>query len=131
MAQRNFTCVIEDAELNDRFSAQVTVSKREVIRKSRATPQIELADIYITPISGQHAYYDSKTSWARTPARFQVATRETSGSHNHFVLYDFTGRGLYIVRDNCRREVHRRECSLWDLGSSFAFQVSRILQELA
>ncbi|MFN7922694.1 MAG: hypothetical protein U0Q16_21495 [Bryobacteraceae bacterium] len=132
MAQeKTFTCVIIDIVLTDKFSAQVVVRKRTVVRRSRGNSQIELADIFITPVSGQHAYYGSKDSWEKTPATFNVSTKEKAGSHNHFVLYDFNGRGLYIVRDDRRREEHRRPCSIWDLGPAFGAGVMSALREFS
>ena len=121
-----FDCVIEDKILNDVFSATVSV-----IRKSPDSKNVELADVFITPISGQYAYYQNKSSWKKTPARFNVPTKDNSGSHNHFVVIDSDGRGLYIVRDRMRREVHRRECSVWDLGQGFASGVMRALGQFA
>ncbi len=77
MAQtKSFTCVIEDFHLHDRFSAQVEVVKKMPIRTSLQSGKIDLADVYITPISDQ-----------------------ITSAHHHFVLYDCTGHGLYIVRD--------------------------------
>lgn len=132
MPQKNsFMCVVEDKVLNDRFSASVSVSKRDVVRKSRDGHSVEIADVFITPISGQHAYYENKGTWDRTPARFDVPTKDNSGSHNHFVVNDFSGRGLYIVRDRMRREVHRRDCSIWDLGVGFASGVMKALRQFA
>ena len=54
--EKNFTCVIEDHATQDRFSAEVTVARRRSVVNNRA----ELADIYITPISGQHFFYKNK-----------------------------------------------------------------------
>ena len=122
---------MEDKLLNDRFSADVRVLKRDVIRTSPDGRNIEIADVYITPISGQHSYYDSKSSWVKKPATFNVPTKEKSGSHNHFIVSNFEGQGLYIVRDAMRREVHRRPCSLWDLGQPFASGVMNALREFA
>ena len=128
MAQENsFTCEIEDFEIHDRFSANVKVIPNEASSRG-AGERIELANIYITPISGQLATYLSSKTWKKTPVIFQQAkTREKTGVHNHFVLYDYSGHGLYIVRDQYRNEVHRRECSIYDLGQSFADQVMRAL----
>ena len=92
---------------------------------------MELADIIITPVSGQHAYYESKATWKKAPATFNVTTKEKNGSHNHFILNDFNGLGLYIVRDDRRNEEHRRKCSIWDLGQPLASGVMKILQEFA
>jgi hypothetical protein len=128
---RSFTCLIEDKLLNDRFSATVSVMKRVPIRKSPDATNVELADVFITPISGQHACYESRSTWKKTPAGFNVPTKDNSGSHNHFVVTDFSGRGLYIVRDTMRREVHRRHCSVWDLGLTFAAQVMEALRDFA
>jgi len=98
---------------------------------SRAAGQrIELANIYITPISGQLGTYLSRKSWQKKPVTFpQATTKEKTGVHNHFVLFDYTGHGLYIVRDQYRNEVHRRECSIYDLGQSFADQVMKALPQ--
>jgi hypothetical protein len=129
--QYSFTCVIDDWVLHDRFSASVQVLKRDVIQKSRDGTQIEIADVYITPISGQHAFYQSKFTWERTPAKFNVPTKDKSGSHNHFIVTNSDGQGLYVVRDAMRREVHRRHCSVWDLGRPFASGVIRVLRDFA
>jgi hypothetical protein len=126
-----FTCMITDIVLSDEFSATVVVQKRSVVRSSRDGSKIELADVFITPVSGQHAYYDSKGSWKKTPARFNTSTKEKVGSHNHFVVNDFNGRGLYIVRDSLRAEEHRRQCSIWDLGRPFASRVMQALKEFS
>ena len=128
---KTFTCVITDVVLSDKFSAEITIRKRYKIRSSREKDRIELADIFITPISGQHAYYESTANWKKTPATFNVKTKEKSGSHNHFVLNDFNGQGLYIVRDDKRNEEHRRRCSIWDLGQPFASGVMKALQEFS
>jgi hypothetical protein len=108
MAQENsFTCEIEDFEIHDRFSANVKVVAND--SSSRAAGQrIELANIYITPISGQLATYLSRESRQKKPVTFpQAITKEKTGVHNHFVPFDYTGHGLYIVRDQYRNEVHR------------------------
>jgi hypothetical protein len=99
--ERRFTCVIEDHVLHERFSANVTVRKKCPVRSSLQKGRIDLADVFITPVSGQ------------PPIRV----------HHHFVLYDFTGKGLYIVRDQLDRDEHKRSCSAWDLGHSFGIQV--------
>lgn len=126
-----FTCVIEDKLLNDKFSATVNVVKRLPIRKSPDGKHFELADIFITPISGQHAYYESRDTWKRSPAQFFVNTKENTGSHNHFVVQNLNGCGLYIVRDSMRREIHRRQCSVWDLGQAFGIRIDKILRTFA
>jgi hypothetical protein len=107
--ERDFTCVIDDHLLRERFSAVVTVRKRFPIKKSLQSGEIDLADVFITPISGQL----------------------TSKVHHHFVVYDFTGRGLYIVRDQWNKEEHRLPCQVWDLGIPFGAQVMEVLKELA
>jgi len=128
---RKFTCVITDLVLTDKFSAEVTVRKRCVVKSSREKDRIELADIFITPVSGQHSYYESHGTWKKTPATFNTQTREKTGSHNHFVLHDFNGQGLYIVRNDRRGEEHRRRCSIWDLGQPFASGVMNALREFS
>jgi hypothetical protein len=120
--------MIVDTVLNDNFGAEVSVSKRDVIRTSPDGKNIEIADVFITPISGRYEYYENKTTWDKTPATFAVPTREKRGSHNHFVVEDLDGHGLYIVRDAMRREVHRRQCSIWDLGNALGTRVMRALQ---
>jgi hypothetical protein len=107
--QRDFTCVIDDRLLRERFSANVTVRKKFPIRKSLQPGQIDLADVFITPVSGQPT--------------FKV--------HHHFVIYDFTGRGLYIVRDTNDKDEHRLPFTVWDLGNSFGTQVMKALGDLA
>ncbi len=106
--EREFNCVIEDPQLNDRFSAVVTVSKKRVIEATRQKDgKLELAHVFITPVSDQ-----------------------LKSVHNHFVLYDHMGNGLYIVRDRYGTEVHRRQCRTWDLGTSFATKVADALKTL-
>jgi hypothetical protein len=92
---------------------------------------LELADVFITPISGQYFFYESANNWDKSPARFNVPTKEKSGSHNHFVIFDHNGWGLYIVRDPMRNEVQRRDCSIWSLGDTFATRVMKILREFS
>jgi hypothetical protein len=107
--QRDFTCVIQDHLLCECFSAKVTVRKTVPIRVSLQPGQIDLADVFITPVSGQPT--------------FKV--------HHHFVIYDFSGRGCYIVRDTQDRDEHRLSCTVWDLGNSFGIQVMKALRDLA
>lgn len=109
MAQeKQFTCVIEDLHLKDRFSATVKVTKKTPIEAAEQKDRIGLAHIYITPVSDQ--------------------VRKV---HHHFVLFDFTGCGVYIVRDRYGKRDDRRQCSIWDLGHSFAIQVMDALREIA
>ncbi|SRR5579864_1991416 len=127
--ESSFTCEIVDPDIHDRFSATVTVVPNAVSSKDPGQ-RIEIANIYITPISGQLGTYNSKQNWKRTPVTFlQAITKEKVGVHNHFVLFDFTGHGLYIVRDQFRNEECRRECSIYDLGQSFAEQVMSVLPQ--
>src|SRR5262245_279722 len=107
--QRSFTCVIQDRLLGERFSANVTVRKTVPIRVSLQTGKIDLADVFITPISGKPT--------------FKV--------HHHLVIYDFNGFGLYIVRDTHGKDEHRLPCTVWDLGSSFGIQVVKALRDIA
>jgi len=104
-----FSCVIEDHVLLERFSAEVIVRKKIPVRTSLQDGKIDLADIFIEPVSGQ----------------------STARVHHHFVLYDSTGHGLYIVRDPQGRETHRRPCTTWDLGQHFGARVMEILKDLA
>jgi hypothetical protein len=105
----SFTCVIEDHVLHDRFSADVVVKKKLPIRTSLQDGKIDLADIFIEPVSDQR------------PERV----------HNHFVLYDYTGHGLYIVRNQDNSERRRRTCTIWDLGHVFALKVMEALKQFA
>ncbi|MCM3877694.1 MAG: hypothetical protein NEA02_14910 [Thermoanaerobaculia bacterium] len=104
----DFTCVITDTRFHETYSAEVRIAKKRPIRTSLQAGRIDLADIYVTPVSGQ-----------------------LEDVHNHFVLYDSTGRGLYIVRDRYDREIRRVECSTWDLGQSFALQVLEHLKQFS
>jgi hypothetical protein len=104
----DFTCVINDFRFREMYGAEVRIAKKRPVRTSLQPGRIDLADIYVTPLSGQ-----------------------IEDVHNHFVLYDCTGRGLYIVRDPYGREVRRTECSTWDLGQSFALQVQEHLREFS
>ena len=108
-SQAEFKCVIEDHILKERFSAQVIVRKPSPVRKSLQMGKIDLADVFISPVSGQ-------------------PTRKV---HHHFVVYDFNGQGLYIVRDQQDRDEHRISCNIWDLGQSFARRVMVALKEFA
>jgi hypothetical protein len=128
MASDNkFTCVIDDHGSEDRFSAEVTVEKCLVCRPEESTRKTQIADIYIEPVSDRVFFYSSKKNWNKKPGSFNVPTKEKSGSHNHFVLFELSGAGMYIVRDNHRREIVRRTCSIWDLGQSFGEQVMKAL----
>jgi hypothetical protein len=109
---REFTCVIEDSHLKERFSAMVNIKKKIPISAAEQEDRIALAHIYITPVSGQ-----------LRKRRYRI--------HHHFVLFDFTGRGMYIVRDQNDQTEHRRECSTWDLGHAFAIRVMDAFRELA
>ena len=108
MNQRaEFTCVIEERNFNDKYSAKVTVRKLAAVRTSLQDKKIDLADVFITPISGQDA----------------------NSIHNHFVIYDSEGKGLYIVRDPKGREVRRRQCTTWDLGNAFGSHIRALLKK--
>ena len=119
MAQNDdFTCIIEDfaddggpQRPRRRFSAKVTVAKRFPIRRALQREKIELANVYIQPVSAQ------------------LSRHETS--HDHFVVYDATGRGLYIRRDQYSGMLDTRECSIWDLGQAFATRVMTALKDFA
>jgi hypothetical protein len=106
---RSFNCVIDDRVLRERFSAEVTLTKKAPIRSSLQEGKIDLVDIFITPVSAQPL--------------IRV--------HHHFVLYDLAGKGLYIVRDQRNKEDHRRPCTIWDLGKPFALQVLAAIKDLA
>ena len=109
-SERRFSCFILDGLIHENFSAQVTVRKVFPIRKSLQHGKIDLADAFITPIAGQ----------------------TTSKIHHHFVVYNYAGEGLYIVRDRNPREPERRfSCTVWDLGNFFGNQMTKLLRELA
>jgi len=107
--ERSFYCAIADRVLNEKYSAKVTVQKRMPVRSSLQPGRIDLADIYITPISGQN---DTKV-------------------HHHFALHDFSGNGMFIVRTKNGHDEHQISCTIWDLGQSFAAQVMLALKDLA
>ncbi len=119
MPEIAFNCTIVDHKRKDSFSASVVVQKRYPVRATWHAEQrarqhafkdrIELADIFITPISNQ----------VEPPV------------HNHFVLYDWNGAGIYIIRDRQNARLERRECSMWDLGDAFGSRVLKALKELA
>jgi len=110
-----FTCQIVDRRHDDRFSAKVVVKKKPVVRatwkdeagarKSPVKNRIELADVFITPVSGQ-----------------------VMNVHHHFVVYDFYGRGVYVLRNRLNQREDRCECSVWDLGHAFATKVMDALR---
>jgi hypothetical protein len=85
------------------------VRKKMPVWTSLQDGKIDLADIFITPISGQRAVK----------------------VHNHFVLHDCTGHGVYIVRNPDGTQDHRRACTIWDLGQHFASKVMAALKEFA
>ena len=106
--KETFNCFIQDDFLGDKFSAKVILRKRSPIRPSlQKDGKVELADIFIESISANH------------------------GNHHHFVVKTLNGEGLYMVRDPDGNEVHRRECSIWDLGNLFGKLVSQTLQRFA
>ena len=112
-----FNCVIDDRHLGDRFSAIVNVTKKSAIEFAQQEGRIALAHIFVTPISDQlrHPHFPFET---------------VRDAHNHFILYDITGRGRYIVRNRYDYTVSRRDCSIWDLGQAFALKVMEALREL-
>ena len=103
-----FTCVVEDKKRKEKFSAKVTVKKKLPVWTSLQVGKIDLADIFIEAISGP-----------------------TKGSHNHFVLHDFEGNGLYIVRDEHGKDIEKRRCSVWDLGGAFGGKIRAILRRFS
>jgi hypothetical protein len=116
--EKKFTCAINDPYLNDFYSAEVRINKKQPVQAAENDGRIALAHIYIFPISNQlrdiHFPYDPMRS-----------------AHNHFILYDLTGNGKYIVRNRYSfREDVRSQCSIWDLGIPFARQVMAALQDL-
>jgi len=48
--EKKFTCVIEDLYHSEKFSAKVSIHKK--VRPSLQEGRIDLADIFITPVSG-------------------------------------------------------------------------------
>jgi hypothetical protein len=127
---RSFTCVIEDKKRQEKFSAKVTVTKKEKVRPSLQAGQIDLADVFIEPVSGTHFFY-MKGSWMKEQAAFVINGKLKKGVHNHFVIHDASGRGVYIVRDQYRRDIEKRAATIFDLGSAFATKVQGILREFA
>jgi|ERR1041384_1660542 hypothetical protein len=113
-----FTCVIEHTHLHDFFSATVIVTKKKIIELAEEKDRIALAHCFITPVSDHlRAQY-----FPFSPIR---------QAHNHFILYDFTGRGKYIVRNRYDFTIERLDISIWDLGCSFAIQTMKALTELS
>src|SRR5271165_1164753 len=101
----HFSCEIRDLRSTDRFSAEVLVRKRFTVRRSsHDAGRIELADVFVTPISG--------------------LVSASANVHNHFVVFNYNGEGVYIVRDRFRRDEDRRYCSTWDLGDAFGRKVA-------
>ncbi len=108
----------------------MSVVKKEPIRKSLQPGAIDLADIFITPVSGTYFFYN-KNSWEKEDAIFVVNGKVKRGTHNHFVVHDAGGHGIYIVRDEHRRDIEKRKASIFDLGSAFGLKVRSILREFA
>lgn len=114
-----FTCIIEDFYDHTRYFAEVTFKKKkelrttwrevEAERTSSQKNRIELADIFITPMADNLRNF-----------------------HHHFVLYKYTGDGVFIRRGPyLNSEEVRLECKIWDLGHSFATQVMETLRSIA
>ena len=76
MQNETFTCVIQAPIMKDQFSAKVFVQKRVPIRVSRDGHHLELADVFITPVSGQYFFYGSANNWEKTAATFNVPTKK-------------------------------------------------------
>jgi hypothetical protein len=131
MAQSSsFTCVIEDKRRLEKFSAKVTVTKRQPVRASLQAGKIDLADVFIEPVSGTYFFY-MKNSWTKEQAAFLIDGKIKKGVHNHFVIHDASGHGVYIVRDQHRKDIEKRTASIFDLGSAFGSKVLSILREFS
>jgi hypothetical protein len=127
--QRPFTCMIHDKVTDERFSARVLVSKKFPIESSTIDAgKVELADIFIWPLVEQ------KKAWGPTilsdNAGGILTSIEYRDTHSHFILYDLSGSGKYIRRDDEGRDLEKRICSIWDLGNPFGSRVTRLLTAL-
>jgi hypothetical protein len=118
MTETEFTCVIDNRVRNELYSGHVVLRKRSAIRATTDAPggvraglrkdRLELCDVYITPVSGN-----------------------PRSVHDHFVLYDVTGRGVLILRDPQNRPEERVTCTLWQLGAPLALRVMEELRRTA
>ena len=128
MAEKiEFSYRIDNRKLQERFSAEVAISKKCPIEVD-GHRRINLGHIYITPVSGRLPQRRIKVN-LETGAIEQI--KGTRFAHDHFVLYSSEGEGLYIMRDRYDREIHRLPCSTWDLGSDFASRVLDALRFIA
>ena len=126
-----FGCMIDESTTGERYTALVTMRKPGVVSKPRHTDnaRIELAHAYIEPVSGQLITgFRVATDVHQDGRRIgSIGVAEHASVHHHFVLYDVSGRGKYIVRNAFDQTVRTRECSTWDLGSGFATRVTQAL----
>jgi hypothetical protein len=127
--EQTFFCVIKDRALNEAFIARVKFAKKSPIKASIIDKgQVELADIYIWPLVERvKAWGPSLTEDDEGNLVADIAYRDT---HSHFVLYDLSGQGKYIRRDNENRVLERRLCSVWDLGNPFGRNVSQLMTQM-
>jgi hypothetical protein len=124
--ERTFTCVIKDIQRDETFAARVKVAKKVPIEASTIDRgKVELADIYIWPVVERiKAWGPSITEDEEGKLVTAIEYRDT---HSHFVLYDLSGQGKYIRRDNENRVLERRLCSVWDLGHPFGSNVATLM----
>ena len=104
--QEDFSCFIEDQISGDKFSAEVTLRKRKVIRETlQRDGKIEICDILIRSVSNS-----------------------LGKRHHHFIMTSLNGDGLYIFRRAINAE-ERRYCSIWDLGPALGHRITNYLKE--
>lgn len=107
--EQEFDCFIQDQISGDKFSASVVVQKRSPLRQTRRRDrEVELADVFITPLSGN-----------------------SGKRHHHFVVLNLNGDGVYIFRDVFKGTEKRRLSSIWELGPRFANRVIDALRVMA
>jgi hypothetical protein len=97
---REFTCLINDSGGGGQFSARVMVVKKDPAGFSRSHNRPIIADVYIHPVVGGGGPI-----------------------HDHFILFDLTGHGFFVARNQSRCDFIERDGTLWDLGQDFARMV--------
>ena len=122
-----FSCLIDNRVLKEHYHAEVTVSKKQPIEVD-SRGRINLAHIYITPVSGRLPQQRIKVDLATGAIEEIPGTRF---AHDHFVLYSTEGTGFYIMRDRYDRDIAKVTCSIWDLGIAFASRVMDALRDIA
>jgi hypothetical protein len=127
----DFTCYIDCRSLrgkypkifdNEAHSAKVKFTFKTPVERAPQLGRITLGDAFIACPSGQQTigYKEGKEGIGGPVKRGDV--------HNHFVLHNIEGAGVYIVRDMFKKDVAKVSCTMWDLGRPFGAKIAEILQ---